>query len=264
MRHMVQCRHMHSVSIVIPVKDEADCLPRLLDCISRQTLQPVEVIVADAGSSDETRAIARAHGATVVEGGLPGVGRNRGAVAARGEWILFLDADVELHSEQLLENAMSELCRRNIDCATADVVPLDATRYDVGSHKFYNRYVRFIERGFPHAPGFFIFVKREFHDRVGGFDESIVFCEDHVYVDRVGRLGTFRFLNDVVVHASTRRQRKDGRFWMGVKFILAELHLWTIGPIRHRGFRYEFGHQKDLDINVNYGGAESAVRSAER
>lgn len=59
----------------------------------------VEVIVADDGSTDDTRAVAKAAGAVVIEAestgstGRPGAARNRGAAAATGDPLIFLDAD---------------------------------------------------------------------------------------------------------------------------------------------------------------------------
>ena len=82
------------LTIVIPTKNEETYLPRLLASISKQTLAPAQVIVADAQSTDATRQIALAHGVRVVEGGMISCGRNAGARQAKTDFILFLDADV--------------------------------------------------------------------------------------------------------------------------------------------------------------------------
>ncbi|NBS41768.1 glycosyltransferase family 2 protein, partial [bacterium] len=97
------------LTIVIPTKNEEADLPILLESIKKQTLQPKEVIVADANSTDRTREIAAAYGARVVEGGMPGPGRNRGAEAAKTDLILFLDADVELRDSEFLEKSVGEM-----------------------------------------------------------------------------------------------------------------------------------------------------------
>ncbi|MBI5350419.1 MAG: glycosyltransferase, partial [Chloroflexi bacterium] len=85
---------MTRLSVIIPALNEAATLPQLLHALNHQTRKPDEIIVADAGSKDDTRQIACDHGASVVDGGLPAVGRNAGAAAATGDIFLFLDSDV--------------------------------------------------------------------------------------------------------------------------------------------------------------------------
>src|SRR5450759_2995021 len=97
-----------SVTVVVPVLDEANRLPGLLDCLDRQSLRPVEVVIADGGSTDGTREIARSRGARVVTGGRPAHGRNAGAREATGDLILFLDADCE-PSQRFIELAVEEI-----------------------------------------------------------------------------------------------------------------------------------------------------------
>ncbi|NLV39717.1 MAG: glycosyltransferase [Candidatus Hydrogenedentes bacterium] len=89
-----------AVSVIIPARNEEDNLPRLLDSLAGQGDSGVEVIVVDDASTDGTAAAARARGARVVTGKPlpPGwLGKPwacyQGALAARGEWLLFLDAD---------------------------------------------------------------------------------------------------------------------------------------------------------------------------
>jgi len=223
--------------------NEEEKLPLLLKSIKKQTMQPHEVIVADAHSTDRTREIAHGFGARVVDGGLPSAGRNLGAEAATGEYILFLDADVELHDSEFLEQCMNEIKSRDLDFATCDVLPVDGNRYDYFSHQAYNIYCRLMEPVHQHAPGFCIFVRRSFHEDAGGFDESITFCEDHEYALRAAREGTFGYLSKPIM-VSVRRFDRDGRANIAIKYILAELHFWFIGPIRSDMFKYTFGHKK--------------------
>lgn len=91
------------VSIVIPARDEAANLRRTVEAVLAQAPPGVEleVLVADDGSTDDTVAIACDAGARVLRlgprnlGGSPGAARNRGAAAAAGDPIIFLDADCE-------------------------------------------------------------------------------------------------------------------------------------------------------------------------
>ena len=232
------------LTIVIPTKDEEGSLPRLLKSIRAQTLQPREIIVADAHSTDRTREIARAYGAKVVDGGMPGAGRNAGAREAESEFILFLDADVDLRDPETLERAVGEMLERRLDLATCDVFPLSDALLDHFMHKAYNAYVRAWGSVFPHAPGFCMLVRKSLHDAIGGFDESVLFCEDHDYARRAAPHGSFGFLRSIKIPVSIRRLDRDGRISIVVRYLLAELHLATLGPIRHDLFRYRFGHAK--------------------
>jgi len=232
------------LSIVIPTKNEEHLLPILLESIHQQTFKEVEIIVADAGSDDSTVEIAKIFGAKVVVGGLPGVGRNRGAEVAKGEYILFLDADVELTDSEHLVKIVKEAKNKKLDIATCDVEPLTHKRIDHVLHGLYNSYARAWGSVLPHAPGFFMLVKRSLHEKIGGFDETIIFCEDHDYARRAAKVGHFGFLQNCRIPVSTRRLERDGRFGVAMKFALAELHLVTLGPIRHKMFDYTFGHKK--------------------
>lgn len=235
------------LTIIIPTKNEEEFLPRLLASIHRQTLQPVEIIVSDAQSTDATRDLARSFHARVVEGGLISFGRNAGAREAKTEFILFLDADVELRDPEFLEKAVGEMLEKKLDLATCDVFPLSDQFIDHFLHKAYNTYARAWGSVYPHAPGFCMLVRRSLHDRIGGFDETVLFCEDHDYARRASETGTFGFLRSTKIPVSIRRLDRDGRMNIAIKYLLAELHLAFLGPIRHNKFRYTFGHAKTKD-----------------
>lgn len=230
------------LTIVIPTKNEEAFLPTLLTSIRRQSLQPDKIVVADAGSTDKTREIAKKFGAQVVKGGMPGAGRNRGAKRVETELILFLDADVELRDSDFLEKAVGEMLERKLDLATCDVFPLSDAAVDHFMVKAYNKYVRAWGSLFPHAPGFCMFVRKPIHDQLGGFDETITFCEDHDYAQRLKKIGTFGFLKSKKIPVSIRRLDRDGRIKIAMKYLAAELHLALLGPIRHKKFNYTFGH----------------------
>lgn len=83
------------LSVILPAKNEAVGLARVLPAL-RVLLPDAEVIVVDDGSSDDTAAVARGHGATVLSAPYSmgnGAAIKRGARAAGGEVLVFMDAD---------------------------------------------------------------------------------------------------------------------------------------------------------------------------
>jgi len=92
-----------TVSVIIPVRNSAAHLRDCLEHLNRVPIHALESIVVDDGSSDESAAVAREHGAITIcsQRQGPAAARNLGATVARGDVLLFLDADVRVHEDTI-------------------------------------------------------------------------------------------------------------------------------------------------------------------
>ena len=85
------------VSVIIPAYNVGRIVGRAIESALAQTAPPLEIIVVDDGSSDDTGAVAEQYGAKVrvlrQANAGPAAARNRGARAAAGDWLAFLDSD---------------------------------------------------------------------------------------------------------------------------------------------------------------------------
>ncbi|MBI4039368.1 glycosyltransferase [Candidatus Daviesbacteria bacterium] len=194
------------ISIIVSTKNEEKNLERLLASIKNQTYQDWEVIVVDNNSSDQTKAIAQKYTPLVFNYGPErSAQRNFGAKQARGEYVLILDADMELEENVLAECAEvvgSDKSRFNRDKIGVDktstlkalIVPERST-----SQNFWGR-CKAYERSFYvgdetiEAARFF---NRQIFDQLGGYDTAMTGPEDYDLSYRVrqkyqiGRIGSF-------------------------------------------------------------------------
>lgn len=99
---------MHSISVIIPVRNGEATLPQCLQSIRQQTVgNEVEIIILDSSSTDNSKSIAERFGATVINiepstfnhGGT----RNLGAEIAKGDLLYFTVQDARLASADMLE-----------------------------------------------------------------------------------------------------------------------------------------------------------------
>jgi glycosyltransferase involved in cell wall biosynthesis len=91
------------VSIIVPAYRQAKYLSGAIDCVLRQSYQPLELIVVNDGSDDDTEAVARGYGDRLQyiyqPNRGPSAARNAGIHVARGRYLHFLDADDLLHPD---------------------------------------------------------------------------------------------------------------------------------------------------------------------
>lgn len=231
---------MSTVTVVVPALNEAERLPVLLDILESGTRRPDAVVVADAGSTDATREVAEARGAQVVPGGKPAAGRNAGAAAATTDLVLFLDADDE-PTATFLEGAIAEFEKRELAVASAHVEPIERDASDVFACEVVNLYLDLMQYVAPHAPGFCILIRREVHEAIQGFDETVVLAEDHDYVQRASEHGKFRILRSEPMRTSMRRIDKEGLVRLAFKYLYCEVYAVAGKPIHRVPFDYEFG-----------------------
>lgn len=239
------------ISLVIPCLNEEDNIGVLLKDIHRQNLgDKVEVIVVDGKSEDKTQAIVNSFRKYIsrlklVISDVRNVSyqRNLGAENSANEILLFLDADVQLPLH-FLRNNIREFKRKKLDGAGCRIKPVSKNILDILYFKFFNLFLRIMQRIDPHMTGFCIFSKNSVHQKLKGFDSTIKVAEDMDYVRRLSRIGKFRILMSEKIHCSVRRFEAEGRFNLAVKYVRCFFYRLFFGEIRTDKFNYQFAHYK--------------------
>ncbi len=254
------------LSIIIPTYNEECYLPKLLQSIKDQTFSDYEIIVADAKSTDKTREIANSFGCVVVKGGSPAVGRNNGAKIAKGEYLLFLDSDAIL-TEGYLESALNEFIENDLDIGITQLIPISDSKKDKLLHDFANFFMKLVESIKPHGAGCYgILTKKEIHEEAEGFNECLDFGEDSDYIERIGKIHSFKVLREPKLLISTRRLEKEGLKSLALIYAKSTLYDFMGKKITAGELNYTFGHSKDKKKKVLYSvcgeGMGHAIRSS--
>ena len=237
------------ISIIIPTYNEEEYLPKLLESIRSQDFTDYEIIVADAQSVDNTREIAKEYGCIVVEGGLPGPGRNRGAEVAQGEILLFLDSDLEL-TENYLANVIEEFESEDLGIAITQMTPLSQKKRDKYLHDLANWFMIAVENIKPHGAGCYgIISKKELHDEVNGFDEQLSFGEDTDYIERVAEISQFKVLRNARIGVSTRRLEEEGLYTLLKQYGKSTVNDFRGKRTSAEDLGYEFGHDSKVTFD---------------
>jgi glycosyltransferase involved in cell wall biosynthesis len=172
------------VSVIVPARNEEACLGACLESLVAQDGVGLEIIVVDDGSTDRTRSIAESFvGVQVIEPGpLPAgwSGKNNavaaGAKRARGEWLLFTDADT-VHRQGSLARALAEAREHQADLLSYSpeqevhgfweraVMPVIFAEL---ARKYPPSEVSDFSTNMAAANGQYLLISREVYDAVGG------------------------------------------------------------------------------------------------
>lgn len=175
-------------SLIIPAWNEAEFLPDTLQSVNKamQRLQASsehrgELIVVDNNSTDNTADIAREHGATVVNEPHNQIARarNRGATAASGDALVFLDADSQC-SARLLEHVLDMLDSGSVVGGGSIIAPdKPISGAPLRGLNLWNKLA--LKAGL--AAGCFVFCRTDAFTQVGGFDTR-VYAGEEIFLSR--------------------------------------------------------------------------------
>lgn len=208
------------LSFIIPTLNERQTIEQTLRCLSTYSGEH-EIIVSDGNSTDGTVEICRRFADRVLVHEAPrrqtiAEARNVGAAAARGDYLVFIDADVLVPDVddffRIAHTAFDADDRVVALTGKYRVVPERATAAD--TYVFTMLGVQFLLQnnllGIGGAGGEFQMIRTEAFRGVGGFDESLAAAEDMDLFRRLSRIGRTRFERRLTVYHSGRRAHAVG------------------------------------------------------
>lgn len=248
-------------SVIIPTLNEEHYLPYLLDDLTKQKTHNFEVIIVDATSEDNTLEKAKQYSSrlplsinSVAKRNLS-YQRNCGAEKARGEYLIFLDADMRIFPN-FIGNLSREVHESKCLLFLPTLLPLGGNYSDVVLFKLVNLVVEFSQtfgKPFP-TGGVMIFQKNFFH-HLGGYKDNPTgnkfFPEDHDIIVRAHEAGVkAKYLRHVRAKFSLRRIEREGRLQSYRKYLVAALQIATKGKVDDQ-IEYEMGgHLYDEDDRI--------------
>jgi len=212
----------NSVSVIIAVYNCTKFITQTLNTILGQTVRPAEVIVVNDGSTDNTASVVREFGASVTLINTQNRGacaaRNTGADAATGNWLAICDGDdlwlpTKLEKQLRLANEVPD-----INCVITDYAEI--TDGDVSNRSHFSYAPMDFWDAEQHKNGFVVrksiagklttfqpgltsspIVKRDFYQRVGGFDsEGSISSQDTCFHFRCLNVVPFGVVPEVLMH----------------------------------------------------------------
>lgn len=230
------------LSIIIPCKNEENYIGVLLDCLNEQELPKyVEIIIADGESTDNTLQIISNYtnllpNLKVIKGGLPSVGRNRGALEAEGDVLLFLDSDVYFKNTTLILDSFEMFNKKKAKLLGCLLNIENNLRVKI-IYFFCNMIFYLSKLDKPFVVGSYMMITKVDFLNIGGFDESLMHCEDYflsknidtkkyvilneyTYTDdrRFKKLGTLQMIKYFIKNTINRNNKeyfkKDIGYWL--------------------------------------------------
>jgi glycosyltransferase involved in cell wall biosynthesis len=192
-------------------------------------MRNTRVLVADANSTDGTAELVlgfRNHlNVDVIRGGMPSVGRNLGASLAETQYVLFLDADIELAHPSLIRRAVELAQHKQLHCVTTNIICSQGSWIDKLFYAGNDLFQHLSRLHHPFATGMFMLFDRKKFWELGGFHEQVAFAEDYLLSQQVAR-SRFGIVRGGV-YTTNRRFKKMGHARVGWLFLRTAMNYWN-------------------------------------
>jgi len=204
-----------NLTIIIPCKNEGLTIKKTLDLLNYQkNIDEVSVIVADISDDGITKKILKKRddkfNLTVIKGGLPSIARNNGFKLCKTPYVLFLDADIFILDNELLDNFLTYIDIVNKDLVSCKINTTNGKYNYV--YNFFYKFQKLTKWISPFCLGGFMLMKSERFDEIGGFDETSTIAEDYQLTRHI-KPNKFDVL-DNVIFTTPRRFDSKGLLYM--------------------------------------------------
>ena len=223
-------RSKPSVSVVVPTYNRAHLINRALQSVVSQTYTPLDLIVVDDGSSDDTCELVRIDypHATLLSQSNRGVSaaRNRGISVAQGDWIAFLDSD-DAWCESKIEKQFEALAKepRSRICHTDEIWIRNGLRVNP-MNKHLKTGGNIFKQCLPRcviSPSAVLLHRSVFED-FGSFDEELPACEDYdLWLRLCAKLPVTYLPDKLVVKYGGHGDQLSKKYWGMDRFRIASL-----------------------------------------
>ncbi len=241
------------ISFIISAKNEEGYIS---DCLKSITLQkseePSEIIVVDNNSSDKTAQIAKqvCPQAVIIKEEKPGTSaaRQRGSLEAKGEWLIFLDADVRLPDKNWLTRTLFKVrSSKGVSAVSSHYRYYDVSFFQkalqaIGTFGFIYPWLFFTNSLFhitANMIGGMMAIKKNALLQAGGFDAKAEFFGDEaLIVRRLYKFGRIIVSPSLWVYASGRRWQNQGIIKTVFKYLLN--YFWVVfrgKPYHRKGYK---------------------------
>jgi len=209
------------LTIVIPCKNEKNIITKTLDLLNHQTsIEGVKVIVCDSSDDGITKPSLLDRikydnerdyfNLFLIDGGLPSIARNNGFKLVSTPYVLFMDSDIFLLDNDVLNNVVSKIKNEDLDLVSLKF------RTDNGDYNYVYKVFDVLQKLSmlisPFCLGGFMLTKSSKFKEIGGFDEEVKVAEDYVYSKQIKR-NMFK-IHNAFLYTSPRRFHNKGLWYM--------------------------------------------------
>lgn len=190
---------LSTVSVIIPCKNEEKYISLCLDSLLAQRRRgyDLEIIVVDNGSTDKTPEILERYKSLIEVYSMPYISisevRNYGAERSSGEWLAFVDADVEVDPEwcQGIENTLDILSGKGFDISkiitgSTCSIPEKSTWVE---RIWFQQLIERDQKSSRYINGANLVIHRSLYDTVGGFNPKYITGEDEKFCEDIRACG---------------------------------------------------------------------------
>ncbi len=211
------------MSIITPSFNQAKFLPRTVQSVLTQDYEPLEYIIIDGGSTDESREIIRAYADRLTHWeSLPDLGQtdaiNKGFARARGKYLAWLNSDDIYHPGAVSEAVAYLESHPEAGMVYGDCTFIDAKDRVIGRFPAAQTDYKRLRRGYVHIPQQASFFRASLWDKVGPLDPTFYFAMDYDLWVRLAREAPLVYLPGHVwasfrLHGNAKTIAADDRCW---------------------------------------------------
>lgn len=228
------------ISFVVPTLNEERVIEKILINLRQIKSLPFEIIVSDGQSGDRTIEIAKKYTNNIIvysdaKRQTIGGGKNLGATIAKGEYLVFIDADASIPEPDIFFKKTLELFANDVQLVGLTTNLKVVKERETLSDKFFFTLVNLthaFNNNVTHkgsASGEFQMIRISAFKKLGGYNENLIVFEDNDMFIRLAKIGRTRMVPELTVFHSGRRAHKIG--WTAL------LYFWMVNALSYKFFK---------------------------